>query len=202
MSQHKPQERPASDSWMQTASGKAFHFFGNDPEEIRIEDIAISLGNICRFGGHCRFYSVAEHSTLVSRLLVPKRTDLTREEAHRAARGLLHDASETYLGDMLQPLKYDLAMENYRALEKFVQGRIGRRFGVDFTVDAMLVKDIDDRMLVTERKQLQGPPVKPWHPRYEQVQPLVIALECLPPPLARQAFMERWEEIQTALKNS
>lgn len=65
-------------------------------EDIRLDDIAWALSNICRFGGHChRPYSVAEHTLTVASLLPP----------HKKLFGLLHDAPEAYLGDVASPLK-------------------------------------------------------------------------------------------------
>lgn len=61
-----------------------------------LEDIAVSLGRICRFTGHCRvFYPVLIHSFIVS--------DLCRPEDRRAA--LLHDSAEIYTGDIPTPFK-------------------------------------------------------------------------------------------------
>ena len=55
---------------IETATGIYFNF--NDPvvEDISILDIAHSLSNQCRFTGHTsEFYSVAEHSMLVAKLV-------------------------------------------------------------------------------------------------------------------------------------
>lgn len=73
-----------------------------EPEKgsINIRDIAHALSNICRYGGHCEFYSVAEHCVLLSRyaqqLHSPGRLPLLL---------LLHDAAEAYLGDTVAPDK-------------------------------------------------------------------------------------------------
>ena len=81
---------------MNTASGRLVDPFNLRLEDIAIEDIAHSLSMQCRFNGHCaRFYSVAEHSVLVSRLVLPK----------NRLWGLLHDAQEAYLGDIITPIK-------------------------------------------------------------------------------------------------
>jgi hypothetical protein len=69
---------------IQLASGKFFDFSQYTAADIKITDIAHHLSNLCRFTGACReFYSVAQHSVLVS-LIVP---------AEHALVGLLHDAT-------------------------------------------------------------------------------------------------------------
>ena len=61
---------PAPGPYLQTVSGRRVNPFDPAPDEIDIADIARALGNLCRFGGHCRvFYSVAQHSVIVSELV-------------------------------------------------------------------------------------------------------------------------------------
>ena len=56
--------------YLQTVSGRRVNPFDPDPEQLDIEDIARALANLCRFGGHSRvFYSVAQHSVIVSELV-------------------------------------------------------------------------------------------------------------------------------------
>ncbi|MEM9149127.1 MAG: hypothetical protein AAGB19_01555 [Cyanobacteria bacterium P01_F01_bin.3] len=82
------------DAWIQTFTGKAFWPLEPDPELICIEDIAWALAHQSRYSGHCdRFYSVAEHSLWVSGQCSPE---------HKLW-GLLHDASEAYLSDVVRP---------------------------------------------------------------------------------------------------
>jgi len=71
-------------------------------ESIHIEDIAHALSMLCRYGGHTpEHYSVAQHSCLVAQLLEPR----------LRIYGLLHDAAEAYLGDVVSPLKGQLALK-------------------------------------------------------------------------------------------
>jgi len=89
------------------------------PEALAIEDIAHGLAHTCRFSGQCpRFYSVAEHSVRVSRM-VPARDALV---------ALLHDATEAYLSDLVSPLKALGDLAGYRAIEARLLAAIYRRF--------------------------------------------------------------------------
>lgn len=108
-------------SWLQTFTGRRVDLFAPLPEQIDIEDIAHALAHECRYAGHVReFYSVAQHSVIVSDLC----------ETEDALWGLLHDASEAYLGDVVKPLKVTGAFAEYRKLEARMQAAICCRFGL------------------------------------------------------------------------
>ena len=82
--------------WMQIFTGKKFWPLDPKSEEVDIKDIAHSLAFQCRFNGHSNyFYSIAQHSVIVSKIV-------SKDQAFAA---LLHDAAETYIGDMVSPLK-------------------------------------------------------------------------------------------------
>jgi len=107
--------------WMQTYTGRAYYPTCPRAEEVYIEDIAHHLALLCRYTGACsRFYSVAEHSVLVS-LLVPPRFALA---------GLLHDATEAYLNDLNRPLKRSPGLEQYRIIEALNWRAIAQRFSL------------------------------------------------------------------------
>lgn len=89
-------------------------------QDVRLDDIAWALSNICRYGGHChRNYSVAEHTLVVASILPPRKKIF----------GLLHDASEAYLGDIPTPLKR--RMPEFRAAEERAARTIAEAFGLD-----------------------------------------------------------------------
>src|SRR4051812_41614297 len=121
-------------SWIKTFSGR-FDFLKLDPNEINIKDIAHALAHTCRFNGHCKkFYSVAQHSVYVSQI-VPE-VD--------APAGLMHDATEAYIGDMTRPLK--AMFPEFGALEDRLWRRIAGKFGLPAELPET-VKHADDLAL-------------------------------------------------------
>jgi len=127
--------------WFLTFTGKRFYPLDPRPTDICIEDIAHALAQICRFGGHCQeFYSVAQHSVLVSCICTqtPKQ-------------GLMHDATEAYVGDVVRPLKYALA--TYLEIEERVWFAVAKRFKLAPKLHPE-VKRADNTVLMTERRDL------------------------------------------------
>lgn len=138
--------------WIQTFTGKQFFPFNPQPEQIDIRDIAHSLSNLCRYGGHVgHFYSVAEHSIHVSNIVPPE----------DALRGLLHDASEAYLIDVPRPIKHHPSMIQYRETEEVIQSTIYFAFGL-ITLDPPSIKKADNEMLRTEQRDLMKPAPVAW----------------------------------------
>lgn len=85
-----------------TNSGLWFDFVNPTVEQVCVHDIAHSLARTCRFGGHTfGHYSIAQHSMVVADLLVDQGP---MTQLH----GLLHDAHEAYIGDIVTPLKQSL----------------------------------------------------------------------------------------------
>jgi hypothetical protein len=110
---------PDSIHKIQTYSGEYYDYLNPDVRSIQLIDIAHQLSNTCRFSGACKkYYSVAEHSVLVSRLC--------SNEAKRA--GLLHDAAEAYLWDIPKPAK-PLYGDVYAELTDICDDAIAERFG-------------------------------------------------------------------------
>jgi|SRR6185312_5486199 len=111
------------------------------PEDIDIRDIAAALSKICRFGGHSRtFYSVAQHSILVAHLTLESMAGI----------GLLHDAAEAYLGDVIKPLKVILG-DGYASLEASFERAIFRKFGLPIEHKA-IIKEADELALEIENE--------------------------------------------------
>ena len=132
-----------------TASGRPFWPLNPRPQDICIEDIAHHLSLLCRYTGATRcFYSIAQHSVLVSQACDPA----------DALHGLLHDAAEAYLHDIPRPLKRLPAFAPYREAEARLQAMIYETFGLS-PIEPPAVKLIDRRMLRTEQRDLMPPSV-------------------------------------------
>lgn len=174
--------------WFQTFTGRAVYLIDPRPEEICIEDIAHGLAFQCRFNGHVSvFYSIASHSICVSQLVEPQ----------YALQGLLHDATEAYLGDMVKPLK--ASMPEYREAEKRMWTVIAEKFGVPVDIHPS-VKYADLVALATERFHLMGPSPLPW-----DIDEFGIARSSLPlqldqPYQAETNFLRRFRKLTMAIE--
>jgi hypothetical protein len=167
-------------NWLQTWSGRQFWPLDPRPEEIHIGDIAHALSNACRYGGHCnRFYSVAEHSVLVSQVVPPE----------HALIALLHDATEAYCVDVPRPLKP--ALSGYKAIEHGIWLAVAARFGLPGGMPNE-VKAADNAVLLAEQAQIMKAPPAPW---CTQGEPAAVTILCLPPMEARALFLRRFHEL-------
>lgn len=118
-----------------TRLGIEFFPFRPCAEDVRLYDIAYALANKCRYTGHTtQFYSVAQHSVLVSLYLEHHYPD--RRDLHTW--GLLHDGSEGYLPDVPAPIKGDFAVRvngavvDFREAEARVLAAIAQHFGLEW----------------------------------------------------------------------
>ena len=176
--------------WLRTFTGRSVHILNPRPEEICIQDIAHALANTCRFGGHTPvFYSVADHSLLVSEL-VPESLALW---------GLLHDASEAYLHDLTRPLKRVLDsagpqdVTRYAELERRMMAAVCSRFGLPEEMPS-LVKAADNTVLATEFRDLFDEPISNCI-RWAGAEPMRRSITPVRPDAARDLFLLRFEEL-------
>jgi 5'-nucleotidase len=179
---------PAPGPYLQTVSGRWLNPFDADPEQLEAGDIARALANLCRFGGHCRaFYSVAQHSVIVSQLVEQGGGD-----AEDAFAALMHDATEAYLGDMPHPLKHRSPLgAAFKAAEADLELAMRARFRIK--ADVPEIKRADRALLATERRAFSA---ETWHwPELEGVEPLDLELTAWPPDEAARAFAERYAEL-------
>jgi uncharacterized protein len=170
-------------NWIETASGDVFDLDHPEDHVYKVDDIAHSLALQCRFNGHCsKFYSVASHSVHVARL----------QSTMRAYRiGLLHDASEAYLGDCVKPLK--TLLPYYRRLETEVSNAIYQQLlgYIPTEADMDPIHAADLAVLACECQELMPSQGKGWD-ALKGVTPAPIELHCHPWELAESWWLYCW----------
>lgn len=174
----QPLASPSARTWCQTYGG-VFRPLDPRPEDIRLEDIAHALARICRFNGHGKWFSVAQHSVLVS-----------RQCQNYPLEGLMHDAAETYVGDVIRPIKRLTALELYCLLERRIQQTIAVRFGLRTSRAIQReVQRADMVMLATEVRDIMGDRRMRWdlpHP------PVATRIRPWGIEQSEEAFLERF----------
>lgn len=156
--------------WMQTFTGRQYWPLDPRPDDVCVEDIAHHLSMLCRYCGACRrFYSVAEHSVGVLRVL---EADMLRNgiaisdplaRKFRLA-GLLHDGPEAYCHDLIRPIKR--CVQGYDQVESANYDAIALALGLPMLseMDASRIKHADNAMLLAEQGVLMSTPPAAWAP--------------------------------------
>ncbi len=195
-----------------TFSGGRAYPLGLDPEAVLIEDIAHSLSQQCRYAGHTsEFWSVGAHSLEVSRRIEQRYADLNMgrcpkdpewanpawfygcDDARIAALcGLLHDACEAYLQDIVKPVKP--LVQGYDKWEANVELAIAERFSLPMPFPHV-VKMVDDEMVRHEVANFFPAGSAAWkrygitnREDYDRLLPL-------DPKVAERRFLARFKEL-------
>lgn len=165
--------------WMETYTGKQFHFLCLQKEELDIVDIAHHLSQLCRYTGACRtFYSVAEHSVRVSHIVSPG--------SQLAA--LMHDSAEAYTNDMSRPMKHLLPQVG--ELESKILTFIYDAFHItDYDWDE--IKSADNIIGMTEARDL----MTNSHTWRQVAVPLPSVIVPMPPKEAEFSFLARYKYL-------
>ena len=174
-----------SDSFMVTWSGRCISNSNPDPSQIVVEDVARSLANVRRFGGHAHSpLVVAQHAVRVSYLCPPG----------LAWYGLNHDNHEMITGDGLSPMK----TKEFKIFEERWRLVFAQVFGLDPDVPPEV--KLADLTALSEERVLLHPAAlrRPW-----KLDTLGIVPRC---PLthdrvwssekAYAEFMRRYEELK------
>lgn len=181
------------DLYIQTVKGRRFYM---SKPSFDIQEIAHATAMQCRFTGHVReFYSVAEHSVLVSRLLAE-----TQGMPELAFEGLMHDAHEAYVSDIASPWK--ALIPDYRKMEARLEAQM-RMWCRLPEKHSEAVKLCDWIALFIEAEALLPPGVSDdWltpTPDFRSIAEPIIASRmfrprCLNPKAARIEFLFRYED--------
>lgn len=172
---------------IQTIAGRYFDLTAPAIRPQDIAEIAHALSMLCRFTGHCRrFYSVAQHSVLVSRT-VPR---------HLALVGLLHDAHEAYVGDVSAPLK--VLLPDFKTVEMRCESELARCFNLPFPYP-QAIKDAERIVGATERRDLMpaddGVNTNEWREYLRGALPLPKRIRPIGPGPAKNQFLQRFAEL-------
>ena len=119
-----PQSLPPRDEggYIRTATGQKFWPLNPVPADVNVQDIAFALGNTARWGGHCKFYSVAQHAVMCASLAI-SHGNLGIDPY----RMLHHDDSEGYMCDLPRPIKRGIP--DFKRVEDNLQMVIGLALG-------------------------------------------------------------------------
>lgn len=169
-----------TDSKIMLHSGRLFDFLRPELNEVSVEDVAHGLAHTCRYGGQCDgFFSVAEHSVLVSEVV---------NSSQLAA--LFHDAAEAFVGDMPRPLKQ--LLPEFRLIEKRIEQALFARFGIPWPVPSH-VKQADYTVMAAEQRVLMPSGTNPWVTA--SVEPADVPIRRLHPEQAKAFFLERYAQL-------
>ena len=133
-----------------------FNLESPTPDMVDVRDVALGLSRQARYNGFTNgFYSVAEHSILLAAWLMKE-----KKNPELAMLGLLHDASEAYIGDLVTPIK--VFMPQYGIWEARIQEacvsalmpKKSKWFGRLAHTDRAMVKQGDQRIRIDETNKL------------------------------------------------
>lgn len=171
-------------------------FYYNNPT-WDIGAIAHSLSLLCRFNGQCRkFYSVAEHSVLVSRIMEDCGYGDPME-------GLMHDGVESVLSDVPRPAK--LLLKDYKALDTALDASMRKSFNLPPEMTPGCRK-ADQIALLIEADALM--PSKGLYTDYgpvteelrATVKKLTYQVQCWTSDNAKEKFMQRMTDVRRRLR--
>ena len=146
-----------------------------DPALIELGDIATGLSRIFRWHGAIPI-TVAQHSVSMAQCA-------STDESARWC--LLHDAAETWIGDLPSIVKHRPGLAPFRKIEERILAAVAERFGLDLPMPAE-VKRLDRRALKRE--------VDEWLPHAKRtagrVEPLPLSfVPAWTPAQARERFL-------------
>lgn len=178
-----------------TKSGQKINPVTFCPDNFLLLDMAICLANKCRFGGHLEdFYSVAEHSVLVSELL--ERMYPTNYKLQMA--GLLHEVDEYVFGiDFPAPIKNGFLFNKIpiKDIEKRCKTVLCKALNLKLPMNSKDLHLADRILCASESVALRQIKLDSYPC------PQSIEFHCFAPKDARNLFMERYETLNVRIQN-
>ena len=182
-----PEQRDLRGAFITTNSGVRFFVDECNIKDVPIQDIAHALSQNCRFNGHLAdFYSVAEHSVIVS-YLVPSRYAMT---------ALLHDVSEAFVPDMPRPFKP--LITGFEEYEDRIQEAVAACYGTVYPLPEE-VKYID-KNIVRDEAEAFYPDPPDWIEFYESVA-APLFFNAWSPKVAKAEFLDRFYYLRNRDKD-
>lgn len=186
-------------NFIQTRSGGFFNYDDIESNQFDIEDIAHSLTYQCRWSGHTKFfYPVIQHLILSCNMAWRMKYPY-----HIQYEALMHDVSEAFVVDLPRPLKR--LCPDYCLINENVEKALGKRFNFPHTMSPE-VREIDDRMLLTEYHQLIDTHEKK---RFEEtnlphfgLEPYDILLQEEKPEKLKKEFLAKYEVLRKAIESN
>lgn len=171
-------------------SGHEIDLLNPTARDINLADIAHSLSMQARFNGHTReFYSVAQHSVLVSEYV----DELGGSSKDRRS-ALMHDAHEAYMGDIIGPIKKFAPVERgIRTIEAALDCAIYDKFNLNTnSARRALIKRADMVLLVTEARDLLNGDNDRWFPELPRWDRKIVAMS---QQAAELQFLDRFRQL-------
>lgn len=175
-------------------SGVLFNLAQPVASEVSMQDVAHHLSNICRFnGGTDSFYSVAEHSIMVQACLAHRGASTRLQMA-----GLLHDAHEAYVGDIITPVKKMLG-KRYRDIVRNIDYAVCEKFGVTYDdLHAHEVWECDQIMLSVEAQYMMcsAGEGEPWNlMQVTRLEQSLLRPQRMNPSVAKERFLATYNKL-------
>jgi 5'-deoxynucleotidase YfbR-like HD superfamily hydrolase len=179
-------------------SGRRLDILNPSPLDIEIEDIAHGLSRVARWNGQTsgsHAFSVAQHSILVVQIMQLINSNLTNREL---LAGLLHDAPEYVIGDLISPFKRAVGAD-YKSLENSLMAAIHLRFSLPARMSVKLahqLKKADIYAAHLEATSLAGFSHEGAFAAFGQLPDVSLpGLVTLPSNEAKAEFLSKFEQL-------
>lgn len=129
--------------------GKVYDLLNFKDEYVDLELIAISLSRIVRYTGHTEI-SVAQHSYMMAHSFI------MMGDIDKAFQAWGHDQAETYLGDIVNPVK-KLIKSILNPIEEEIESIIAKHFGYRYPFDPEVIDLVDKNASQMEMVLMRHP---------------------------------------------